>query len=186
LQVSVTFRHVDPTEALKEYATEKVSRAAKKYLRDPLEAHVILSVVKRRHQAEINIHASHFEISAHESTEDLYSAIDLALAKVERQLRRHKDRINHHKGRQPTAGEALSLPVEVFETDEYEQEEPVAAPRVIESDRIPAKPLSVDDAILQLELSHAEFLVFLNSATESVSVIYKRRDGNYGLITPNV
>jgi putative sigma-54 modulation protein len=186
LQVSVTFRHVESTDALRDYATEKTIRVAKKYLRDPLEAHVILSVVKRRHQAEINVHAAHFEISAHESTEDLYAAIDLALAKVEAQMRRHKDRINHHKGRTPAAGELLSLPVEVFEADEGEDVEVPTEPRVIESDRIPAKPLSVDDAILQLELSHAEFLVFLNSATESVSVIYKRRDGNYGLITPNV
>jgi len=78
------------------------------------------------------------------------------------------------------------LPVEVIEADDGEDIDTQVEPRVIESDRIPAKPLSVDDAILQLELSHAEFLVFLNSATESVSVIYKRRDGNYGLITPNV
>ena len=59
-------------------------------------------------------------------------------------------------------------------------------PTVVETDNMPAKPLTVEDAILQLELSHGEFLVFVNSATESVSVVYKRRDGNYGLITPNV
>jgi putative sigma-54 modulation protein len=183
LQVSVTFRHVDSTDALKEYATDKVQRVSKKYLRNAVEAHVILSVTKHHHHAEINIHASHFDISARESTGDLYSAIDLAMDKVEVQLRKHKDRINHHKGRQPAGGESLDLPVEIIETDEGDNP---GSPTVIETDNFPAKPLSVEDAILQLELKHAEFLVFLNSATEQVSVLYKRRDGNYGLITPNV
>lgn len=183
MQISVTFRHVEPTDAIRDYAAEKVDRVSSKYLRQPLEAHIILSVVKRRHDAEINIHAAHFDISAHESTGDLYSSIDLAMDKVEAQLRKHKDRINHHKGRQPSAGEPRTLPVDIIEADD---EGGPGAPTVVETDNFPAKPLSVEDAILQLDLKHAEFLVFLNSATEQVSVIYKRRDGNYGLITPNV
>ena len=183
LQVSVTFRHVESTEALKEYADEKVRRICEKYLRNVLEAHVVLSVVKHRHLAEINIHAKHFDISAHEKTGDLYSAIDLTLDKLEAQLRKHKDRINHHKGRQPTSGAPKSIPVEIFDVDDFEAGAP--GPKVIETDNMPAKPLSVEDAVLQLELNHAEFLVFWNSATETISVIYKRRDGNYGLIAPN-
>jgi putative sigma-54 modulation protein len=182
LEVSVTFRHLEPTAALKDYATEKVERTCSKYLRFPIEASVILSVGKQQHTAEINVHAKHFDISAHETTGDLYSAIDLALDKLEAQLRRHKDRINHHKGRQGASGEAKNVAVDVFDVDEGDS---AGVPRIIEKDNIPAKPLSIDDAILQLDLSHAEFLVFWNSATESISVIYKRRDGNYGLITPN-
>jgi putative sigma-54 modulation protein len=185
LEVSVTFRHVEPTEALKEYATEKVARICSKYLRFPLEASVILSVSKQRHMAEINVHAKHFDISAHETTADLYSAIDLALDKLEAQLRKHKDRLNHHKGRTPASGATVdtrTVPVEVIDVEERDTD---GLPRIIEKDNIPAKPLSIDDAILQLELSHAEFLVFWNSSTELISVVYKRRDGNYGLITPN-
>ena len=179
MQVSVTFRHVDPSEPLREYATDKVARVASKYLRNALDAHVILSVSKYRHQAEINIHASHFDISAHEATGDLYSAIDLAVDKVEAQLRKHKDRINHHKGRQPVGGEAV-----VASAEADEQERPVGS-AVVETHEVPAKPLSIEDAILQLELKHVEFLVFRDSATEQVSVLYRRRDGNYGLITPS-
>ena len=182
MEVSVTFRHLEPTAALKDYATDKVERICSKYLRFPLEASVILSVTKQRQMAEINVHAKHFDISAHETTGDLYSAIDLALDKLEAQLRRHKDRINHHKGRQPASGEPKTVAVEVFDVEERDAG---GVPRIIEKDNIPAKPLSIDDAILQLELNHAEFLVFWNSGTESISVIYKRRDGNYGLITPN-
>ena len=183
MQVTVTFRHVEPTEALRDYAVDKVSHVAGKYLKNAVGAHVILSVQKQRHFAEINLHATRFDISAHESTGDLYSAIDLTIDKVEAQLRKHKDRINHHKGRSPAVGEARDVPVEVIEPDESTTP---GLPNVIETDNIPAKPLTVEDAILQLELTHAEFLVFLNAATESISVLYKRRDGNYGLITPNV
>jgi putative sigma-54 modulation protein len=179
LHVSVTFRHVDSSEPLRDYAVDKVSRTCAKYLRDPIEAHVVLSVVKVQHRAEITVHAKHFDLAAHEDTDDLYEAIDLAVDRVEAQLRKHKDRINDHKGR---AGEVRTVPVDVIEFDESEGD---SGRRVIETDNIPAKPLSIYDAILQLELNHAEFLVFWNSGTESISVIYKRRDGNYGLITPN-
>lgn len=179
MHVSVTFRHVDSSEALRDYAVDKVARTCTKYLRDPIEAHVVLSVIKQRHRAEIVVHAKHFDLAAHEDTSDLYEAIDLTVDKVEAQLRKHKDRINHHKGR---SGEVRSIPVDIIEAEESE---PDGIRRVVENDNIPAKPLSIEDAILQLELNHAEFLVFWNAATESISVIYKRRDGNYGLITPN-
>lgn len=181
MQVTVTFRHVDPSDALRDYATEKLTRVVGKYLKRPIEAHVILAVSKHNHTAEISIHASHFDMTVSESTGDLYSAIDLALDKVEAALRKRKDRLNRRKGRAPAAGEPEAVLFEVLEADEGE---PAGPPRVIETDNIPAKPLSVEDAILQLEEKHAEFLVFRNSATESISVIYKRRDGNYGLITP--
>ncbi len=179
MQVSVTFRHVDPSEAIKTYATDKVERVSKKYLKRPDSAHVILSVNKRRHSAEINIRAFHFDISAHTCTGDLYSAIDTAIDKVESQLRKHKDRINHHKGQQSTNPEPTDVVVEIIEPADE------GPPQIIETDSIPAKPLSLEDATLQLELSHAEFLVFRNSANETISVIYKRNDGNYGLISPN-
>jgi putative sigma-54 modulation protein len=183
LQISVTFRHIDPTSTLQDYATDKVSKIASKYLPKAGSAHVILSVVKQRHTAEINLHASHFDVSAHETTDDLYSALDGTLAKIERQLRKHKDRINHRKGRKPAAPDPTMVPVDVFGDDDFDDE---GAPAIIDTDNIPAKPLSIEDAILQLELNHAEFLVFRNATkNESISVVYKRRDGNYGLITPN-
>ncbi len=105
MQISVTFRHVDPSDALRDYASGKLERVVSKYLPSAIEAHVILSVVKREHQAEINVHATRFNVSAHERTGDLYSAIDLAVDKVEAQLRKHKERIHAHKGRDPVAGE---------------------------------------------------------------------------------
>ncbi len=183
MQISVTFRHIDSSDALSDYATEKIGKLAAKYLKNTESAHAILSVNKHRHQAEINIHASHFDISAHEVTDDLYSAIDLTLNKLERQLRKHNDRLNHHKGRNSVARKSFPVHVDVFDAEGLKGSD--AARKVIETDAIPAKPLTVDDAILQLELSNNEFLVFHDAERDRISVIYKRRDGNYGLIAPN-
>lgn len=183
MQVSVTFRHMDSSDPLRDYATEKVLKTTKKYLRRPEEAHVILSATKRLHDVEITIHAKHFDVAAHSANDDCYAAIDGAMSKLEAQLRKHHDRLNDHKGkRAQSISDPTMVPVEVFAPVAEDDEGPA---RVVESENIPAKPLSVEDAILQLELRHAEFLVFRNSGTDSISVLYRRRDGNYGLISPN-
>ncbi len=173
---------MDASDPLRSYASEKVEKVAGKYLKNAVEAHVILSARKNRHKhgAEINIHASHFDISAHADLDDLYAAIDTAVDKVEAQLRKHKDRINDRKGRTGAPEAATMVPVDVLTSHEDE-----GGPRVIETGALPAKPLSVEDAVLQLDLHHSEFLVFRNASTNSISVVYRRRDGNYGLIVPN-
>lgn len=179
MQVSVTFRHMDPSEPLRAYAVEKVERIITKYLKNALEAHVILSSTRHRahNVAEIHIHASQFDIAAHAENADLYAGIDLAIDKVEAQVRRHKDRINDRKGR---AAGSTKISVEVLEPQEDR-----ASAKVVETSSIEARPLSVDDAVLQLELSHAEFLVFRNAANDTISVLYRRRDGQFGLLIPN-
>jgi putative sigma-54 modulation protein len=172
---------MDATDALRSYATEKVERVVSKYLKNALEAHVILDTVKHRqlNLAEINVHASHYDISAHAENPDLYAAIDFALDKVEAQLRKHKDRINDRKGRPSLHEIATTIPVDVIS-----QTAPEQPSRVVQTESMQARPLTVDDAILQLDLSHSEFLVFRNSDTGAVSVVYRRRDGHYGLIVP--
>src|SRR6185369_9931828 len=107
MRIAVTFRHVPPTPALRAYAEEKLERV-KKYLRRPVDAHVILSVAKERHVAEITLKADHATMFAQEETHDLYSAIDLALDKLEHQAQKLKTkRRDHHKG------EARTEPPEV-------------------------------------------------------------------------
>jgi len=181
LQVSVTFRHMEASDALRAYAVEKVERIIAKYLKNAVEAHVILASNRHRqhNMAEINIHASQFDISAHAEEPDLYAGIDFAVEKVEAQLRKHKDRINDRKGRASLHEIATMIPVDVVS-----QHDEQGAMRVIETETLQAKPLSVDDAVLQLDLSHSEFLVFRNCATSAISVVYRRRDGHYGLIVP--
>src|SRR5437867_13447472 len=95
--ITVTFRHVDPTPPLKAYAEEKLQRV-RKYLHRPVDAHVILSVAKERHVAEITLKADHATTSAEEQTHDLYSAIDLAIDKLEHQAQKLHEKRRHHKG----------------------------------------------------------------------------------------
>jgi putative sigma-54 modulation protein len=182
VQVSVTFRHMDASEPLRDYAVEKVERVVAKYLKNAVETHVILDANRHRQHntAEINIHAANFDISAHAENSDLYAGVDLALSKVEAQLRKHKDRINDRKGRAGLGAIATQIPVEVLTA-----QGDAGTSAVVETETIEAKPMSVDDAVLQLELRHAEFLVFRNTETDSISVLYRRRDAHYGLIVPN-
>ena len=92
LNVSVTFRHTQSTDALKHYAIEKILHSLSKYVHDPADVHVILSVEKRDHTAEVNLHSRQYDLSGKASTEDLYSAIDKVVDTVLAQLRKQKGR----------------------------------------------------------------------------------------------
>jgi len=177
MQILVTFRHVEPTSPLKAYAEEKLARV-KKYLRRPVEAHVILAVSKERHVAEITLKADHVTMFAEETTHDLYSAIDLAVDKLEHQAQRLHERRRRHKGGANARG------VDAGESPAAEPGTIAAAPRVVRIQHAPAKPMSVDEAVAELSASPDEFLVFTNASNERLAVLYRRRDGNYGLIEP--
>src|SRR5262245_2657472 len=138
MHVTVTFRHVDPTPALRSYAEEKLERV-KKYLRRPVDAHVILSVAKERHVAEITLKADHVTMFAQEETPDLYSAIDLALDKLEHQAQKLKARRRSHRGRTPEEPAEVTASVLAAEP-----EMPGASRAVIRTQRVPAKPMSVE------------------------------------------
>lgn len=174
MQVTVTFRHVQPTDALRQYAEDKIGRVSK-YLRRPMEAHVILSVLKKSQRAEINLLANGTSLFSEEETDDLYSAIDLALDKIERQVKKlNAKRKNHQKSEGPAEVRLSVLASEPGEEHGVRE--------VIRSRWIPAKPMSIEEAVLQLDLTQDEFLVFRHASNESLSVLYRRKDGNYGLI----
>jgi putative sigma-54 modulation protein len=181
MQILVTFRHVEPTPALKAYAEEKLEHV-KKYLRRPVDAHVILSVSKERHVAEITLNADHVKMVAEETTHDLYSAIDLAIDKLEHQAQRLHERRRHHKGGTNARDlDASQVMTSVLAAD---RRGPGGAPEVIRTQRVPAKPMSVEEAVAELAASTDEFLVFTNASSERLAVLYRRKDGNYGLIEP--
>ena len=170
MHVMVTFRHVDPTPGLRRHAEDKVQRVHK-FLRGPVEAHVILSVIKHRHVAEVQLSADHLNMTATEETDDLYSAIDLAVGKIERRIKKHVAKHKDHKGGNSPATIRMASPRE-------------PSSEVIRTQRVAVKPMSVDEAVLQLKRSKSEFLLFKNAANDCMSVIYRRKDGNYGLIEP--
>jgi len=175
MQINVTFRHVDPTPALRSHAEEKLERMVKKHLRRPVDAHVILSVSKERHAAEITLQADHVTMFAKEETTDLYAAIDLAVSKLEHQAQKLREKRKEHKG--PSGARTLGADDGAPEAGEPSR------PRVI-TRRVSAKPMAVDEAIATLGRTGDEFLVFTNASSQQMAVLYRRKDGNYGLIEP--
>jgi putative sigma-54 modulation protein len=174
MQTSVTFKNLESSDHLKAYVSDKLNRFDK-YLYNPAEANVVLSVEKFRHIAEINIIGDRLSINGKEETEDMYSAIDMVLDKLEKQIKKNKQ-----KFRERRSGKGKAKIVGAAEVAAYEEDEERGV--VVQS--IDYKPMDVDEAILQLELDDNNFLVFTNARSDRVNVLYRRKDGNYGLIQP--
>lgn len=187
MQVSVTFRHMDPTDALKSFAADKVEKI-EKIVHAPTDAHVVLSVEKYMHKADITIKANNgMLMRGQEKSEDMYASIDKAMAKIERQVRRYQEKLHHHKPRHGLSAKVLLNVMQsptmdakdMTETAKPEPEKPVV---VVETKEIDAKPMSVDEAVMQMDLLHNDFLVFLNQDTGAFSVLTRREEGTFGLI----
>jgi ribosome hibernation promoting factor len=177
MQIATTFRHMEPSDALKSYAEEKLDRV-KKYIDDPIVAQVFMTVEKIRHTAEVTLTAKGITIKAAEETNDMYAAIDSVIDKIERQLRRYKERIKAHK---PTEGIQRQVRKSVVEAESVDQQQ---EPVIIRTKTFSIKPMSVEEAVMQMDLLHKDFLVYTDASTEHINVVYRRDDGNYGLIQP--
>jgi putative sigma-54 modulation protein len=166
---------MEPTESLRNYAEEKISKL-NKYLDFPLEAHIVLTVEKFRHIADVTLSLNGTRIKGVEETEDMYSAIDIVMDKIETQVKRHLSKIRRHRSENLKEGE-VELPEDASTAP---QDEPI-----IEVEKLNAKPMDPEEAAMQLGMSQQDFLVFRNSRSREVNVIYRRRDGNLGLIEPS-
>jgi len=184
MQFNITFRNLDATEALKDYARDRVERV-NKYVDRPTEAHVVLSLERYLHHADIGIHAGRYFLRGREKSPDMYASIDLAMDKIERQLKRYKEKLKTlHKGAPHHNAEVeprVQHKVIQVMPDDYDND---VAPRIIKSTEFVAKPMGVTEAVMQMDLMNNDFLVFTNNATVEINVIYRRKDGHYGLIEP--
>ena len=177
MQTSVTFKNLDPSDHLKSYAGEKLDRLDK-FLDNPAEANVVLTVEKFRHIAEITILGDRLNLIGKEETNDMYSAIDMALDKLETQIKKNKQKIRERRsGSKASAKEILA--------------EAAAAPKEdvaggVKIKHIEYKPMDIEEAVLQMNLVKDSFLVFTNARTNQVNVLYRRKDGDYGLIQPSL
>jgi putative sigma-54 modulation protein len=199
MQLSTTFRHMDASQAVREYAAEKLEKIRKYFSKDPISAHATFSVERGfHHVADLSITLPNgIVISAKETTEDMYSSIDLSAARIERQVRKWKEKIRDHK---PHGGPSTSVREMVITPEEVEppaKSAPDAAPAtkapaaptapahgfaVIKDERFTARSMTVEDAVMQLNLLGDELLVFTDANSGRTSVLYRRKDGNYGLI----
>lgn len=194
MQFAVTFRHMEPTEALKSYAKERMERV-RKYLPDPISCHVVLSTERHNHRIDVTFQLHNgLSVAGHETTENMYSSIDLCIAKIERQVRKYKGKLEGMKAR-PHHVQAMpwshSVVEEAFGTVDDTGKQipahdahPARTPefQVVKTEKFHAQPMSVSDAIVQLNLLHEPFLVFRHDTDGRVAVVYKREDGAYGLI----
>ena len=179
MQVTTTFRHMEQSDALKTYAEEKLDRVAK-YIDEPINVQVYFTVEKKiRHIVEIVIVAKGISTKASEATNDMYAAIDAVIDKIERQLKRYKEKIKAHKPSGDERGRQFSK--KIFEAESIETN---SEPVVIKTQTETAKPMSIEEAVMQMDLLHKDFIVFTDSINNDISVMYRRKDGNFGLIEP--
>jgi putative sigma-54 modulation protein len=174
MKISVTFRNAEGENWQKEYVEERLGKL-KKYIDNPVDARVILSVEKFRNTAEINLSANGLNINSKEEEKDMHLAIDNAIEKIERQLKKHKEKIRGFKNNQ-SRSEASDR-----ESSDEEGEE-LPASKVVETRKIVLKPMSIDDAIMEMETTKNRFVIYRDSSMENVNVIYRRDDGKFTLL----
>ncbi|RDI95039.1 ribosome-associated translation inhibitor RaiA [Meiothermus sp. QL-1] len=170
-------RQIEITEALKNYLDKKMARLDR-HFNDNAEAKVVLSLaqgprIERRAKAEIQVNVPGGIVRVEEADPDMYAAIDRAIDRLEYQLKRYKERYFQR------ARQLASVPA-APRMEEPEEE----APRIVRTKRFVMKPMTPEDAAFEMEALGHDFFVFRNAATEQINVIYRRRDGNYGLIEP--
>ena len=178
MDISVTFRHIEPTDSLKTYAEEKLSKIDK-YFDFPIEAHVVLEVQKFRRLADVTLSVNGVMIKAVEETEDMYSAIDQVMDKIEKQVRRYREKTRTRRTDDRKNEKSLGV-----EPGEEASELSLEGPR-IEVEKLVAKPMDPEEAAMQFTMSQQDFMVFRNSHSREINVIYQRKDGNLGLIEPS-
>ncbi len=183
MRIDITGRQVEITPALREFADDKL-RKLEKLLDGPLEAHVVLAVEKHRHLAEIQVKSRTAVLSATEETGDLYASINEAADKLERQALRHKEKTTEKKRREGTRVPEAVAAIHVEEEPPNEPEREETPTRILQSRRYRLKPLSPEDAVLELEGTGEDILVFRDARSYRVNVVYRRRDGHFGLIDP--
>lgn len=173
MAINVRGKNIDITPALRDYVEKRVGKITK-YFENTGDISVILAVEKGRHIVEVTVPLNGMLLRGEEATTDMYTSIDLVTEKLEKQIEKYKTRL------------ARQLRSAGFRHD-LVPDTPHAAPEeftVVKTKRFAFKPMDVQEAIMQMNLLNHDFFVFANAETEEVNVVYRRRDGNYGLIEP--
>jgi putative sigma-54 modulation protein len=176
MKLNIRGEKVTVTPAMKTYITEKLSKMDK-YFENPedINANVLVRIKGLEQIIEVTALTKRFTLRAEESNEDFYAAVDLVVAKLERQIRKNKERLNNKYKNV----EKLEFN---FSYDEEPDEEETNSSTIVKRKNISMKPMDEEEAMLQIELLNHDFFVFKNIDEECVSVLYKRKDGNYGII----
>lgn len=176
MKIEYTGRHIEVTPALKSHVENHFKRIEHLFNGNNTKAHIIIEVEKGRHRSEIILKWKDHVLTADSVVDDMYQSLTKTIDKIEKQALKLKKKVidKHHK-----ASKASIIAVdkdEVLPTPE--------SPEVIETKRYSIKPLTVEEAVFNLKADENQFLVYRDSETEQISILYNRKDGNYGLITP--
>ena len=181
MQYTVTFRHMEPSDTLKEYSHDKLLRL-EKYLDAVIDAEVVMTVEKFRHRAEVIISSDGLKIKAEEETEDMYSAIDMVVDKLEKQIKRHREKLKTHKG-----GAVKRVMREMDEGDPAADDDDFAAdepdtPPIDRTVTVTPTAMTVEEAAAQLAASTVPYVIFVNSENGLPAILRQTHGGQLELI----
>lgn len=187
--IQITGRHLQVTEAMKAYASEKVSKI-ERFMNRIIDVYIILDIQKLDHRVEIILKAGHIKIRSLAVSNDMYASIDMAVHKLEAQLLKYKEKLQdyHNKGLN-----AVDMNVKVIrasddgedaDLEEINEDNVFHTHRLVAQETSPLKTLTIDEAMMKMELSHDAFLIFKSEEDQKLKVIYRRNDKNYGIIEP--
>ena len=180
MHIDYVSRNFELDDRLRDYAASRLEKLSR-FLEEPLEVRVTLEQEKYRQIAELHVAHRHGLLQAAGETQEMRDTINLVMDKLEKQARRSRKKFKDKRRRADRVNGQQHWPVEVVERSSIGQ----GKPRIIKSSRLNIKPMGLDEAALQLEGAKNDFVVFRDSETDRVSVLYKRRDDNYGLISPD-
>lgn len=170
----VNGKNISVSDSLRERAIKKLSKI-EKFFKPDTECYITLTVEKNRHILEVTIVSAGLVIRGEETTDDMYTSLDLVIDKLERQIRKNKTKLGKRIKQESFVPDNFQINEEIEEENSF---------KIMKSKRFAIKPMSVEEAILQMNLLGHTFFVFTNGDTDEVNVVYKRKDGNYGLIEP--
>lgn len=173
MKVTVIAKNIELTSALKEIVEKKI-RKLEKYFEGEINAKATLSVQKNRHTIEVTIPFNGVILRGEESTDDMYKSIDLVEDKLERQIRKQKTRLSRRNGGSVRFAEVKDSDINIAEDDGA----------LVKVKKFGVKPMNSEEAILQMDLLGHNFFVYQDAESSKVNVVYKRKDGNYGLLEP--
>lgn len=176
MKFEYTGRHIEVTPALKSHVEEHFGRIDHLFNGKPIRAHVIIEVERGRHRSEIVVNWRNDVLTATSISSDMYKSLSDSISKIEKQALKLKNKVIDRSHKAKKAGTIAQRNEEV---------KPAAnSPRIISARRYAVKPMTPDEAVMELTNEENQFLVFRNAENERISVIYKRKDNNFGLIQP--
>jgi len=193
--ISITGRHVLITDAMKEYAKEKLLKLDH-LSKDILDIHVTMDIQRQEHRVDVMIKAGRFVVKTHASTQDMYASIDKAVDKLLARLGKYKSKMQMHHAKPLSV---VDMEVNVIKSGAFSDLEEINeaiedanrklavdefSHQIVSQDTLPLKTLTSDEAVMKMDLSGDSFMVFRSEEEQKIKVIFRRDDGHYGLVSP--